>query len=281
MFPLVSLILSIICSALISILMRYGENRIQNKMGMFIANYAVCSVLSRVFIGRKPLFTNAEGWWLVALFGAIAGVLYLVSFVLLQKNISKNGLSVSAVFMKLGVLVPTVMALVIFHEQPHLTQFAGIAIAIFAVILINYKKESGAEKQTLWLIMLLLGSGFADAMANIFDELGNIELKDHYLLITFLCALLSSVILFLKDRKRITGIDILLGVCIGVPNYFSSRFLLAALQEIPATIVYPVFSVMTVVIITLAGIILFKEKLDKRKNIAMGLILVALVLLNI
>lgn len=261
--------------------MRYGENKTQNKVGMFIANYAVCAVLSRIFMGQKPFFSHADGWVTVALFGTISGILYLASFVLLQKNISKNGLSTSAVFMKLGVLVPTVMAMIVFHENPRPVQLLGIVIAISAVILINYRKESGAKKQTLWLIMLLLGSGFADAMANIFDKLGNADLKDHYLLITFLFALLSSVVLFLKDRKQIAGRDILLGIGIGIPNYFSSRFLLGALQEIPAMIVYPVFSVLTVVMITVAGVILFREKLDKRKAMAIGLILVALVLLNI
>lgn len=278
---MVSLILSILCSTLISVLMRYGENKTQNKVGMFIANYAVCAVLSRFFMGQKPFFSHADGWVTVALFGAISGILYLASFVLLQKNISKNGLSTSAVFMKLGVLVPTVMAMIVFHEKPRPVQLLGIVIAISAVILINYRKESGAKKQTLWLIMLLLGSGFADAMANIFDKLGNADLKDHYLFITFLFALLSSVVLFLKDRKQIAGRDILLGIGIGIPNYFSSRFLLGALQEIPAMIVYPVFSVLTVVMITVAGVILFREKLDKQKAVAIGLILVALVLLNI
>lgn len=278
---MVSLILSIVCSALISVLMRYGESRIQNRMGMFIANYAVCAVLSRLFMGQRPFFTGAEGWGTVALLGAVSGILYLGTFVLLQKNISRNGLSVSAVFMKLGVLVPTVMALVVFHEQPRPLQLAGIVIAISAVVLMNYQKESGAGKQTVWLIMLLLGSGFADAMANIFDKLGNADLKDHYLLITFLFALLCAVILFLKEHKRIAVSDILLGLCIGIPNYFSSRFLLGALRDVPAMIVYPVFSVLTVVLITMAGIVLFREKPDRRKTAALGLILVALVLLNI
>ena len=250
-------------------------------MGMFIANYTVCAILSRVFMGQNPFFTDADGWETVALFGAITGVLYLAAFVLLQKNISRNGLSVSAVFMKLGVLVPTVMALAAFHEEPRPVQLAGIVVAISAVILINYKKGSGTGNQTVWLILLLLCNGFADAMANIFDKLGNSDLKDHYLLITFLFALLSSMILFLKDHGKIAGSDILLGICIGIPNYFSSRFLLGALREIPAMIVYPVFSVLTVVIITVAGVLLFRERLDRRKATAMGMILVALVLLNI
>ena len=279
---MISLILAIVSSALISVMMRAGEKKLQSNMVMFIANYAVCTILSGTFMGGQSLFAVAEGWGLVACMGAVSGVLYLVSFMLLQKNINRNGLSVSAVFMKLGVIVPTLMAILVFHEQPGLTQLAGILIAVTAVILITYEKsESGAGHQSLWLIILLLCSGVTDAMANIFDKLGNNSLKDHYLLITFFCALLSSVILFLRDRRKIAGFDLLMGACIGVPNYFSSRFLLGALREIPAMIVYPVYSVMTVVLITIAGVILFKEKISRRKACAMMMILAALVFLNI
>lgn len=277
-----SLILAVVSSAAISVLMRFGEKKIQSRMGMFIANYAVCTILSGAFMSPRTLFAAAEGWPLVAALGAATGVLFLASFIFLQKNISRNGLSVSAVFMKLGIIVPTLMAMIVFHEQPRVTQAAGIVTAVAAVILITYEKgDREKEYRFPWLFILLLSNGMADAMANIFDKLGNSGLKDHYLLFTFLCALLGSVILFLRDRQRIAGTDILLGVCIGIPNYFSSRFLLDALREIPAMIVYPSFSVMTVVVITLAGVFLFGEKIGRRKALALLLILVALVLLNL
>ena len=75
--------------------------------------------------------------------------------------------------------------------------------------------------------------------------------------------------------------DVLFGILLGVPNYFSASFLLKALNDIAAVIVFPTFSVATVVVISMTGMLVFKEKLSKKQWIAMGLILAALVLLNI
>jgi len=68
---------------------------------------------------------------------------------------------------------------------------------------------------------------------------------------------------------------------LGVPNYFCTRFLLKALTQIPAFIVYPSYSVTTVILISLFGRLFFKEKLNRRQLIGVGIILVSLVLLNL
>ena len=44
---------------------------------------------------------------------------------------------------------------------------------------------------------------------------------------------------------------------------------------------YPTFSVGTIIAVTLCGVLLFREKLEKRKLLAIGIILGALVLLNV
>ena len=75
--------------------------------------------------------------------------------------------------------------------------------------------------------------------------------------------------------------DVLFGVLIGVPNYFCTRFLLLSLGQLPAVVVYPIYNVGAIILIGLAGIFLFKEKLGARKAIGYGLIIAALVLLNI
>jgi len=75
--------------------------------------------------------------------------------------------------------------------------------------------------------------------------------------------------------------DVLFGVMLGVPNFFSCRFLLKSLSAVPAVIAYPTYSVAAVVVVTMAGVIAFKEKLSKKQWLSLGMILVALVLLNI
>ena len=57
--------------------------------------------------------------------------------------------------------------------------------------------------------------------------------------------------------------------------------MLKALNSVPAVIAFPTFSVSAVVIVTLAGLLVFKEKLSKKQWISLGIILVALIMLNI
>ena len=75
--------------------------------------------------------------------------------------------------------------------------------------------------------------------------------------------------------------DLLFGLLIGAPNYFSSRFLLLSLNDVPAVIAYPTYSVGTIVLIALLGVWLFHERLSRRQTLAMGMILAALALLNL
>ena len=75
--------------------------------------------------------------------------------------------------------------------------------------------------------------------------------------------------------------DTVFGLALAVPNYLSTRFLLLALGRLPAVVVFPTFSVGTIVLVTLAGLVFFREKLPGRKAVALVIILAALVLLNL
>ena len=74
--------------------------------------------------------------------------------------------------------------------------------------------------------------------------------------------------------------EVMFGLLIGIPNYFSARFLLKAVENLPAVIAYPTYSVATIIVVTLAGCCIFKEKLGRKQWLGMAVILVALVLLN-
>ena len=68
---------------------------------------------------------------------------------------------------------------------------------------------------------------------------------------------------------------------VGIPNFFSARFLLKAVSALPAVVVYPTFSVGTMLLVTVAGVLVFREQLRKNQWIALAVILAALILLNI
>ena len=276
------LLLAIISSVLISYIMRYIEPRVQNQMGMFMSNYLICALLSCVFMQNAPWITLQTMTLKDSLIGIVTGVMYLYSFVAMKANMKHNGVVLTTIFMKLGVLLPTTMAVVVFKESLSSMQFIGFILAIFAIVLINFEKEamqSGGKKALLFVSLFL--SGMCDAMSNVFEQMGNPINKDGFLFATFIMATLLALVLALRNDTKMTKKDALYGVIIGIPNYFSARFMLLALGKLSAVLVYPTFSVSTIVIITFVSYVLFKEKLSLKKIIAIGIIAVALCLLNL
>lgn len=277
-----ALILAVLSSAAVSIVMRLSEGRVRGRMGLFLFNYLSCTLLAAFFTLRGGLPGTAEGLGFTVLLGLGSGFLYLYSLVLFRQSVGRNGLVMSSTFLKLGVLVPTVMAILFFREVPGIAQTAGFLLALGAILLLHFDKNAvGEAKGKGMLLVLLVASGLCDAAVNIFDKLGAPAWKDGFLAMNFLSAALFAGIMALKYRDPIGWKDVLFGIGIGVPNYFSSRFLLGALQTLPAVVVYPAVSVGTIVVITLCGVLAFGEKLNLRKCAALMLIFAALALLNL
>lgn len=275
------LLLAIFSSSMISIVMRFSSDRISANLSMLATNYFVCSLLSAAYAGFDLVVPEVTGFSVTLWLGLVSGVLYMTSLVMFQSNTCRRGIVLSSVFMKLGLLVPMVMSVVFFREMPTISQIAGFGIAVAAIVLINWKKDGAGMGFGMGLIVMLLLSGGADAMAKIFDMFGPGSLSALYLFYTFATAFGLCVVLVVRKKERPGFRELLYGTLVGVPNFFSAKFLLAALIRLPAVVVYPSFSVATMLIVTLTGVAVFREKLSRRQWGALAAIIVALILLNI
>lgn len=277
------LLLAIASSAMVSVCMRISEKHVRNTAAMFTANYAVCLALSRFHMGSSRIFTPENGIGRAAALGIISGFLYLVCFMLLQRSIHYNGVVLSSASMKLGaVLIPVMAAVLLFHERMRWAQLTGAVLSAAAILLMSIEKgDVGQGGRKLWLVVLLAVNGLTDTMANIYDKTGAAELKNHYLFFTFLAALLFASVTALLKRAKVTPAELLCGFLIGIPNYYSARFILLSLGSVPAVIVYPAYSVGAIITIALVGLAVFHESLSRQKKCALLLILAALTLLNI
>lgn len=269
------------CSALLSIIMRLSQRQVGNDLSMLGFNYITCVLLSLFASGTENIFPSEEGIRVTLGLGVINGFLYLAGFVLLQVNIKRNGVVMPTIFMKLGLLVPMVFSLVVFGERMNLLQSFGIALALTSIVLINAHKEETNLSFKWGLILLLLANGGANGMSKIYNEVGNEALSAQFLLYTFAMACMLCWSLAMYKKEKVSKYHVIYGVAIGVPNFFSAKFLLKSVQTLPAVIAYPTFSVGAIIVVSLVSICFFKEKLDKRQWIAIGGILVALVMLNI
>lgn len=274
---MLSLILAIFSSAAISLLMRLSESRSKSSLGMLAMNYLMCTALSALFSPWGQLAARDLG--VTALFGLGNGVLYLASFALLQHSVRKNGVVLSGTFMKLGLLVTMAVSVCFFGEQPEPMQLVGFVLAVAAIVLINYQKGASSGGFRSGLLLLLFCGGMADAMSKVFEQLGPGGCEDPFLLFTFLTALALCLVLAKGQKPGVW--DVVFGLGVGIPNFFSTRFLLLALEALPGVVVFPVYSVGTILVVTLAGVTLFRERLTSRRWLALAMILAALVLLNL
>lgn len=280
---MIYLLLTMICGAMLSIVIRFSEGRVRSSTGMLASNYLTCIVMAVCFLGfGGKLLPTSQGLGKTFGLGMLNGVFFMSALMLSRYNIKRVGVVLPSLFSKLGaLLVPLVVSIFLFREIPGTLQVAGFALAILAILLMNYHSGSQGFSPSATLLLLLFTEGMASSMSKVYRETGNPLLSDHFLLFTFTSAFLLCMAVLLRKHERLGGKELLFGAMIGIPNFLAARFVLKALESLPAIIVYPSRSVGSIVIVTLAGVFLFKERLSKRQVIAMLIIFVALVLLNL
>lgn len=278
---MIYLILAILSSALVAIVMRIAQPRVNYPIGLLAGNYLVCVLMALLMSIGDLRSGTFHGIGFCTGIGALNGLMYLSGFVAMQWNTRHNGVILSSIFMKLGVLVPTLASVLFFHELPTAVQLGGFLLAIAAILIINYQKGSKLSRSSWALIALLFLGGMGDTMSKVFEELGNPQLKNLFLLFTFVFALVFCFCLMAVRKEKLGVKELLYGIALGVPNFLTSLFVLNSLSTVPAIIVFPTFSVGVILVVALAGILLFREKLSRRQLFGCLLICGALVLLNI
>lgn len=274
---MIYLFCAIASSAAVSAVLRIGDRKCTGKYSRFAMNYLSAAVFAFLTMQSREFVLDGSGMFALGL-GAVQGILYLLS---LQSSIRKNGVILSGTFARLGLIIPMIFAIVAFGELPGVLQTIGFLIACAAIWMMQVKEEKNSDKNYSGLILLLVISGLTDSMAKIFEELGDRNLDSWFLLITFIVAFFLSVGMMIYHKEKLGVSEIVYGCLVGIPNYGSVFFLLKALTSLPAVLVYPTYSAGTILAISLIGVAAFGERPRKRQWAALGMILVALVLLNL
>lgn len=282
------LLFAMLSSASMALVLKLFREPKGNRYGLLLGNYLTCILIALLLMPDRTRILSGSPATLFC--GALGGLLFVAGLVTMQSSVRLNGASLSAAFAKLGLLVSLILSLLCFGERPGLLRILGVFLVIPALLLIHADRsggtggEGGARSFPLLLLTLLAG-GSADAMAKVFEQLGDRAEDGLYFFWLFLTAAVFTALLALWEHRR-SGKRILLrelaaGVAVGVPNYFSSYLLLRALEKLPAFLVYPVFSAGTIVLVMLLSALLFHEKPGKMQRIGLLFILIALVLLNL
>jgi len=241
-----------------------------------VFNYITCVVTGSVVNGSFPVDADSfsRPWFQWAM---VMGTLFITSFNLIGMTAQKIGVSVASVANKLSLIIPVILSVILYGEKVVGWEIVGIVLAMVAVVFTCYP-QSGDSSGTSNLSMLqkiglpalvFIGSGFLDALINHVQQLHvTKETNNAFLISGFLSAATIGLLALMyqyKTRKLFFHANqVLAGICIGIPNYFSIWCLVQFLQDSPweTSASIPVNNMGIVLFSTLVAAILFKEKLS-------------------
>lgn len=284
---MIDLIIATFCSASIALLFKYAAVKGLDQRLVTVWNYVMAAVVSGRLIltqNKLALLDFDHNIYETIGFGLITGILYLVSFTFYQISVRKNGASLSGMFAKLGILVPMTLSIILWKELPTWIQAIGICLALVAIAIANSApKDSSATKPFVpILVAVFIAGGFAEFLNKLFQRSGLVEYKPVYLFIVFMTALCISLWMLLRRKEPAEKPfkSIVVGVMVGLPNLFSSYFLIDALEKLPASLVFPAFSAGSILLITVLSHVIFKEKLYKKDWVAIMATMMGLIMMN-
>jgi multidrug transporter EmrE-like cation transporter len=301
------LFLAVLSSASIAMILKFSETKNFNRYAVTTMNYIVAFSISLALsplslsgdlsfslsslmnefnlVSPDKLSVAGSFTWAV-ITGLVGGLLYFLGFIFIQKSIKINGVGITGAVGKIGILIPMLLSLFLWKEIPNSIQTLGILLAISAIILINisFKDIKRLKGFNYIIILLFFIAGFAEFSNKIFEKYSLLEHKSFYLFTVFFSAFWISLFFTVKEIRKgvkITKNDILTGFLVGIPNMFASYFLIMSFEYYKATVAFPIYSSGSILLISIGGVVLFKEKLKRKEIVAICMIIAAVVLMSI
>jgi drug/metabolite transporter (DMT)-like permease len=282
------LILSILFNSVLFIIIKLFAKYNIDALQALVINYLVAFLVGLFFLDNHfvPAEIISYDWFKGSLF---LGFVFISTFYSTTITSQRNGLSVASVASKMSVIIPITLGVILYDETLNFIKIIGIILALVAVYFTS-KKETGEVKKVdglLFPILVFLGAGTIDSSLKYLQTFhfpaNQIGLFSS---ITFFCAFSVGIItiLFLSiiGKIQFSSRNILGGITLGLPNYFSLYFLVRMLESkvFESATLFTIHNIAIVIVSTFIGILFFKERISMRNAFGIGLALFALFLVT-
>ncbi|MBN8712698.1 MAG: EamA family transporter [Xanthomonadales bacterium] len=278
-------LLSVICSVLVSVLLKLTRTW-HIDVGQAIAwNYVVAAALTAILLRPRLDSLHMPGTpWLALL---ALGVLLPTIFLALAAAVRHAGIVRSDAAQRLSLVLSLLAAFVLFGEQLTFAKAAGMAIGLAALLCMVWRAgmaTPGAGAAT-WFYPLLVFAGFGtiDILLKRVAAAG-VPLGTS-LLGMFALALLVATAMQLWRRARgttrFTVRSAAGGLLLGLLNFGNILFYLRAHQALPQhpALVFTSMNIGVVALSAMVGLLLFRERLSSLNLAGVALVIPAIALL--
>ena len=286
---MLALLLCVLANVLIVICFKMFFRKEVDSFIAIVINYWVCLILGSFYVGHVPIMSyGLETKWVP--YGLALGVLFISGFNIAALSVKYTGITITSVMQKMSLLLSSAFAIFFFAETSGILKITGILFSVLAVIMINASpgKSEGTfvpGKYVLYPILTLIFSGIIEIILYYVQITGlsfdaDAELTTFAFSVAAVIGFLIVAYLYISGRRKFHVRDVIGGVALGIPNFFSIYLILILLQKgFEGSVVFPVLNISVLIAAALVGLWAFKEKL--RVINIVGIVVAILAILSI
>ena len=286
---MIALILSIIASTCIFVIFKLFNRFNIDTFQAIVFNYYTALFCGLIFFGNEwnPHVID-QLTWIPSII--ICALLFISIFALMGVSSLNNGIASTSVAAKMSMALSIGIIIVLYNEPLSLGKIVGIILAFIGVLLVSLdKKEPSNKRNSRWmLVVIFFGSVLLDVMLNYSQNhlLGYLSSSLFTAFAFGIAGLLGSIILtwmILNKKSKLSLKNVLGGIVLGIPNFFSIYLLLRAYDTAPLkdSDVVAIINIAIVCLSTIIGFLFFDEKINRRKFIGIVAVIAAIYLLSI
>ncbi|MEM6782746.1 MAG: DMT family transporter [Bacteroidota bacterium] len=280
---------AVACSLAIATIFKVAARLELDPLTLLTVNYGAGAFVALAFIlaepGDRPGGLGLDPGLVVL--GLGTGALFIAGFFVYALAVQEAGMAMASAVMRLAVVLPFLASWLIWGEIPTSGQLIGLGVAGLAFVLLTrpthqdapHATRSGASWRLVRVLgLLFLAGGLGDVAMKVFSEhYGATHSSALFGLFLFAAACgIGLVLVVVRIRRRPTRSELGWGIALGLVNYGSVAFIIAALKALPGPLVFPFNNIAIVMGAAVIGVVLWHERLGMA-NIA-GLVLAGLAL---
>jgi drug/metabolite transporter (DMT)-like permease len=275
------LILSIICSVSVGVILKVARKYSINITQIVAANYLFALVLCYFFFSPDFSAVGVDAPWGIYI---SLGVLLPSIFLFLAASIKHMGIVKTDAAQRLSLFIPILAAWLIFGEKFNTLKITAFLIAFPALLLILNKPSENTKNKWIYPAFVLVGFGVIDILFKQIALFTDLPYTTSLFIVFGLTLVIMTAVVGFEigfKKAKLNPKNLLFGGLVGIFNFGNILFYLKAHQsfsENPST-VFAGMNMGVIIIGSLTGIFIFKEKLSKMNYAGLFLALVAIVLI--
>lgn len=279
LFLVISILSSVIVGVIFKISLKYTINNAQ----IVAWNYAFA--ISLCYFIFKPSLSDIDATapWSIYL---PLGILLPSIFLFLAASIKYMGIVKTDAAQRLSLFIPILAAWLLFNEEFNTLKVIAFVIALPALLLILSKKTENKNNKWVYPMVVLIGFGTIDILFKQIALATSLPFTSSlYIVFGISLFIMIAIVIYelIIKKIKIAPINMVLGALVGVFNFSNILFYLKAHQAFaknPST-VFAAMNMGVIIIGSLVGVLMFKEKLNTKNYVGLLIALIAIVLITI